>query len=293
MTSVIIPVYKEPYLNLTIDSLLEGAMGEVEIVVIFDGPQEHDPVLPDKRVKIIKMARNEGLRAAINNGVLRADGEWIMKTDAHCAFAPGWDLELKHSTKSNWLMVPRRYSLDEEKWEPDLRRPVIDYNYLSFPGDKSRSMPKYGYSFQVMSDSRKTPERIDDTMAHQGSCWFANKDYFMKHIFPLDDINYGPFAQEHEEIGLKYWLGGGAVKVNKNTWYAHLSKRQRHYDSKEFSQHSKRAKDLKKYNEWATQHWMGDNEPGMKYKFEWLVEKFWPLPGWPDNWKETWKEKES
>jgi hypothetical protein len=68
-------------------------------------------------------------------------------------------------------------------------------------------------------------------MLLQGSCWIAKKDYFMKHIYPLDDSEdtYGPWCGDHVEIGLKYWLGEGEIKVNKNIWYAHLSKTRPQY----------------------------------------------------------------
>ncbi len=31
---------------------------------------------------------------------------------------------------------------------------------------------------------------------------------------------------------------------------------------------------------------MKNEEPGMIHKIEWLVEKFWPVPTWPDDWKD-------
>jgi len=291
MISVVIPVYREPYLNKTIQSLLDNAGGDVEIIPVFDGEAPDEQLVDDPRVKPVYV-EHRGMRAAINAGILVSEGEWIMKTDAHCAFAPGWDTELATSCKPNWLMTPRRYSLDEITWAPNPKRPTIDYNYLSFPGDTTRSAEKYGYSFQCMNSASKNDKAIDDAMTHQGSCWFANREYFMEHIYPLDDVNYGTFAQEQQEIGLKYWLGGGAIKVNKNTWYAHLSKRTHHYDSKKFTMEHKHAEEMVQYNEWATQHWMNNAEPDMVHPFSWLVEKFKPQ-GWPENWEAMFKNHET
>jgi len=28
---------------------------------------------------------------------------------------------------------------------------------------------------------------------------------------------------------------------------------------------------------------MNNEEPGMTHKMEWLVEKFWPVPTWPED----------
>ena len=291
MVSAIIPVYKEPYLNKTIQSLLDNAGGEIEIIPVFDGVEPEEQLIDDPRVKPV-FVEHRGMRAAINAGIFVAEGEWIMKTDAHCAFAEGWDTQLVLGSQPDWLMVPRRYSLAEETWDRAEGRPMVDYHFLSFPGDTTRSAPEYGYSFQVMNTVDRKDKFIDDVMCFQGSCWFADKSYFMEHIFPLDDLHYGTFAQEQQEIGLKYWLGGGAVKVNKNTWYAHLSKRKKHYDVGGFSIEHKRAEDLAHYNEWATEHWMGNEEPNMVHPFSWLVEKFKPQ-GWPDNWGGMFKNRET
>jgi len=267
------------------------AEGDVEIIPVFDGEdQKQDDLIYDPRIfPVVK--KHEGMRAAINAGVEASHGTWIMKTDAHCAFAPGWDTQLVKDSKKDWLMIPRRYSLDGEKWERNEKRPVVDRHFLSFPGDRDSSSLEYGYSLQVMNTWHKAPEGVSDTMIFQGSCWFANREYFMEHIFPLDDVNYGPFTFEQEEIGLKYWLGGGAIKVNTNTWYAHLSKRKKHYDSKEFSRKNKRPQDMIKYNEWGTDHWMNNKEPNMVHPFSWLIEKFWPLSGWPENWQEEYDNR--
>lgn len=286
MVSVIIPVYKEPYLNRTIQSLLDNAEGHIEVLVVFDGEEPDNPLPDDPRVRKVYSGGRQGMRGAINLGVKLSNGEWIMKTDAHCAFAPGWDTTLTAQTQKDWLMIPRRYSLDEENWGRDLDRPMVDYQYLSYPGDETRSDPKYGYSCQPKNTVRRVDGAIGDTMIFQGSCWFADREYFMKNIYPLDTEHYGPFGKEQVEIGLRYWLGGGAIKVNTNTWYAHLSKRKEHYDNG-FSRRYKTAEEVREKNEWVTKHWMNDEEPNMVHPFSWLIEKFWDtLEGWPDDWNE-------
>ena len=57
----------------------------------------------------------------------------------------------------------------------------------------------------------------------------------------LDDRHetYGTFVDEPQEIGLKYWLGGGANKIIKKTWYAHLSKQPHHYQTGIYSREFK------------------------------------------------------
>jgi glycosyltransferase involved in cell wall biosynthesis len=275
MVSIIIPVYREPYLNKTIDSLLSAE--DIEIIPVIDNCKLEEPIREDPRVKPVYLEKNQGMRGAINEGIKRATGEYLMKIDAHCVIEPNYSRLT--GFPENWLMVPRRYPLIEETWDRDVKGRIKDYHYLTFPGTDD---PKYGYSFQVQPCKREGPD-IDDTMTFQGSCWLANRKYFMEHVGLLDDTNYGTFAQEQQEVGLKYWLGDGAVKVNKNVWYAHLFKKGKHYESAKFSVRHKKDEAHFKGNEWSTKHWM-EHE-----RFPWLIEKFNP-PGW-DNWQKKYDVK--
>jgi glycosyltransferase involved in cell wall biosynthesis len=286
--SIILPAYREPYLNRTIDSLLENAVGEIEILPVIDGYGLEEQIIVDERVKPIILEKNLGMRGSINAGLVKAQGEFIMKLDAHCAVAKGFDITLINDCKENWLMVPRRYALNEDTWEKN--SPAVDYHYLIFPEVADDS---YGYSMQVTSwEKRKDEIGIDDIMTFQGSCWFANRKYFMEHVGLLDDRleTYGTFAQDQQEIGLKYWLGGGEVKVDKNTWYAHLFKQKRHYSSGDFSRKHKKDKYHISGNEWGTKHWVNNEEPGMTKTFEWYINKFSP-PTWPEDWKQIFINK--
>ena len=288
MISIILPVYKEPYLNKTIASILRNAVGEIEIIVVLDGYRSEVPIIKSSRVRVIYQ-EHKGMRGAYNTGFANAKGKYIMKLDAHCAVAKGFDEVLKKDCKKNWIMVPRRYSLDEVNWKRREDKPFWDYHYLSFPASSDQT---YGYSMQVFASFYKNSKEIDDTMTIQGSGWIANRKYFMEHVGLLDDSldTYGTFAQDQQEICLKYWLGGGEVKINKNTWYAHLSKRGYHYKKGVFTREHKKDKYRIHGDEWGTKHWMNNEEPDMIHPFSWLVKKFWPIKGWPDNWEEIWRK---
>lgn len=281
--SIIIPAHKEPYLNKTIDSLLDNST-DVEIIPVLDGWIPEEPIRVDRRVKTITLDECHGMRGAINAGISVATGKFLSKMDAHCAVAPGFDKVLTDDCAEDWLIIPRRYSLHEATWSRNESRPVRDYHYLFFP---SLSNVGYGYTLLIQDWFRRGRGGIliDNLMTFQGSCWVANRKYFMKHIGLLDDRpeTYGSFTQDQLEVGLKYWLGGGQVKVNKKTWYAHLQKCGHHYQAGTFSHGYKKTKQVIKSNEWATKHWMNDEEPNMIHKFEWLIEKFWPVPTWPED----------
>lgn len=283
--SIIIPSRDEPYLDKTLNDLLEKAVKKIEIFVNIDGDLPETLVL-DKRITYFHKQEPIGMRAGINAGLKKATGKYIMKCDAHCLFAKGFDKVLTENMQEKWLVVPRRYSLHAEGWKRDKRMPLKDYHYLSWP----KLYSSYGHCMFPQEWRERMIERfngydIDDTMTMQGSCWFANRDYFMKRVGFLDDSpnTYSGFSGEQLEVGLKYWLGGGEMKVNKKTWYAHLFKNKKYYQGR------RRAKNYKKNLkalagwDWACKHWMRNEEPKMIHKISWLVEKFWPVPGWPED----------
>jgi glycosyltransferase involved in cell wall biosynthesis len=287
MLSIIIPTYNDPYLQKTIDSILENAVGEIEIIPILDGYTPPVPIKSDPRVKVINIPQNLGMRAGINIGLEAADGDYVMKVDAHCAFDNGFDKTIVDNCAENWLMIPRRYSLDVINWKRGGDSTISDYHYLGFP-TKSAT---YGTTISIQNWHRRTWSRlrdpkyeIDDTMMFQGSLWVANKKFFMKQVGFLDDNpkRYGPWSGDGQEIGLKYWLGGAEVKVIKKTWYAHLVKRPHQYKQGLFSREYKTSRGAARGHTWTAKHWMNNEEPGMK-PISWLIEKFWPVPGWPED----------
>ena len=282
--SVIIPSRNEIFLQKTIEDILAKATGNIEVLVVLDGYWPDPKPKNDQRVIIIHRGMAMGMRAAINGAAAIAKGKYLMKSDAHCMFAPGFDQVLADNhLADNWVQIPRRYSLDGQNWKIDKKRPYRDYHYLCYPKKgKKHDDGMHGVEWPQRTIDRSDPKYdIDDTMGMQGSCWFMTKKHFDNFLHGLNEKDFGNIAQEGEEICNKTWLGGGRVVVNKKTWYAHLHKgrqygRMYHLDDKrEVSGHN-----------WAADYWMNNHWEGRIHDIDWLVEKFWPVPTWPDNWKE-------
>lgn len=213
MLSVIIPSYKDPFLHKTIDSILENATGEIEIIAVLDGywtlPKQ------DPRVRVVHLGKNRGMRGAINAGVDVARGEFIMRTDEHCKFANNFDTILTSQCEPNWIVTARRYFLDPIKWEI-MDIPPIDYEKLVIQG---------GVKFAGQRWNSRTEERkdipIDETMAMQGSFWIMPHKWWNDVIGQLQTEGYGPLYQDSHEMVFKTWKAGGKLMINKNTWFAH------------------------------------------------------------------------
>jgi len=278
--SVIIPARNEKYLTKTVDDLHENATGDVEIIAVLDGYWPDPKLSQHTNLVLIHKPKAEGMREAINSAAAIAKGKYLLKCDAHCSFGKGFDEILQADCDDDWVVIPRRYSLDAETWtlaNERIRKPPIDYHYLAYPFRDMNDIGMHGEEWWPKI-KHKTEPLIDDEMSSQGSCWFMHKKYFDGHLHGLSSEGYGSFYQEFQEIGMKTWLGGGQVKINKKTWYSHLHKNGKGYilGSNQRTQGTLYSFDF----------WFNDRWTERVHDFEWFINKFWPVPTWPDNWKE-------
>lgn len=138
MLSIIIPSRNEQFLQKTIDDILAKAKGQIEVIVTLDGYWPDPVIKSDERVILIHRTEPQGMRAAINSGAAIANGEYLLKTDAHCMFDEGFDVKLLQDMQDNWIVVPRRWRLDAEKWDIQRdNRPPIDYMFLTYPSEEA------------------------------------------------------------------------------------------------------------------------------------------------------------
>lgn len=282
--SIIIPARNEIFLQKTIWDLLEKG-GDVEVIAVLDGYWPNPPLKDDPRLKILHRGRALGMRAAITAAAEIATGEWIMKCDAHCMFDQGFDEVLKRETDQDWLAVPRRYSLDAELWERKPKFP-IDYHYLDCPMVNETYFQFHGVPWNEMTRERFDDPRyeIDDLMSWQGSMWFMSRSLWER-VSPMREDLFGTFSQEPQELGNKVWLSGGRIVVNKHTWYAHLHK------GKQYGRmYSISGREVVAGHIASAEYWMRNSWEGQTRTIEWLVEKFMPVPTWPENWRDLLEE---
>jgi len=228
MLSIIIPSYKDPLLHKTIDSLIENAEGEIEVIPVLDGYWPTTPIKDDPRIKIVHLGKNRGMRGAINAGVLVSKGEYLMRVDEHQIFGKGFDRIILETIQDNWIVTPRRYCLDVKKWEIMKDIKPVDFALLKIgkvgrnkdfedhPGE-NEFIEKFAGIEKPGDDS----QMIQESMAMQGSCWFMKRTWWDKVIGELQIEGYGPLYQDSHEMVFKTWKAGGKLMVNKHTWHAH------------------------------------------------------------------------
>lgn len=244
--------------------MLVKATGPIEVIAVLDGYwPDYSEIIEDSRVIYLNIPESRGMRNAINSGVAVSRGEYILKCDAHVMFEKGFDEVLKADCKENWVVVPRRYALDPEKWK------VI--NNPKYPVDRMYlSTDLHGMPWVEANKD----QLIEDTPSSQGSSWFMRKTYY-EFLELLDEKSYGTFYNEFQEIGLKAWLSGGKVVVNKKTFYSHWHKpsdvgRGYSLDKGEKEKALAYLENWKKGKGWHKQI----------YSLSWFKDKFPGMPGW-------------
>jgi len=289
--SVIIPSRNEPYLSKTIDDLFDKAEEKIEIIVMLDGYWPEEPITSHDNLILVHKGKAHGMRPNINAAARIASGKYLMKIDAHCIVGEGFDKILIADCEKNCLAVPSRYPLDVEKWQRERRGPA-EYLYLTYPykPDKLYGSGLHGkkwigknrgHSEFYKKERENKHKQIDEIMTFQGSCWFMHRDYFFK-IGGMDDINYYTSGQEAQELGMKLWMSGGKCVRNKKTWYAHFHKNRRQGGRYFPLNRKKKLKGVEHSSDlWMNNKWSGTVDGR---SIQWLIKKFWPVPGWPEEW---------
>jgi len=272
-------------LQATVRDVLAKFTGDFEVLVSFDGPPFQ--ALPDDpRVRAFTFAQQRGTKPCLNALAEAARGRYLLKLDSHCMVSRGLDEVLQNGMEDEWVVTPRMYVLDERRWAWQDER-FHDYFYLPCPFTDKRL-----FRFQAGGHwKRRTAERLgtslDENMKLHGSCWFMARSHYLERLKGLRGDGAGTWSGEDIEISLKTWLGpwGGKLMVNKGGWYAHMHKgkycpRGWHASSREVNESYL----------WTSTYWMADSWEGRARDLDWLVERFWPVPTWPDDWRERWRE---
>lgn len=132
--SVIIAAYNvERYIERAARSALEQRNVDVEVIVIDDASSDNTvaivETMKDQRIKLLRMATNEGPSAARNAGLAVATGSWIAILDGDDAFAPdrlNRCLTLAYKTKADIVVD----NLEVHREADGKRYPMFDVRYI-------------------------------------------------------------------------------------------------------------------------------------------------------------------
>ena len=95
MISLVIPTYRNPeYLDICLQSAIEGRTHDSEIIVAVDGYIKESQDVLDKYkddIKVLDLVNNQGMQMALNLGVMNASNEHIMIINDDNVLCHGWD----------------------------------------------------------------------------------------------------------------------------------------------------------------------------------------------------------
>lgn len=297
--SILIPSRNEMFLNRTVTDLLANSEADTEIIVALDGAWPEESLQDHPSLSLLRFPVAIGQRAATNAAARIARGTYLMKIDAHCTVDTGFDLKLLDAIEPDMTLVPTMKNLHAFDWAcegcewrkyqgptppacPQCGGPVkrdIVWRAKPSPNSKSYCFDAEPH-FQYFGQYNKRPEGkgdLTETMSLQGSCWMLHRDKY----FELDicDESIGSWGSQGIEVACKTWLSGGRCMCLQTTWYAHLFRTQGGdfgfpYPLNGSAVDHAKATVRRMFFEGG---WRG------RYPLSWLVERFWPVPGWTDE----------
>ena len=140
--------------------------------------------------------------------------------------------------------------------------------------------------FQYFREYSKRPEvlkqveetGLSETMSLQGSCFMSTREKYWE--LELCDESLGSWGNQGVEVACATWLSGGKVMVNSSTWYAHMFRTQ----GGDFSfPYKQKGNDVSRTKKRVKNKFWNQKHSKQEYPVSWLVERFWPIPGWTDE----------
>lgn len=290
--SILIPARNEEFLGITIQNILDNIEANTEVIAVLDGYDTPVPELPKSpRVRVIKLDKSIGQRAATNLACKLSEAKYVMKADAHLAFSKGFDKVLIEDMTDDMTVMPLMRNLHAFDWvcECGVRRyqdqgekctcgknatKEIKWIAKNNPQSWSFRFDK-NLHFQYWGD-RKPEGDLVETMSIPGSCFMLTREKYLE--LDICDETYGSWGQQGVEVACKTWLSGGRMMVNKKCWYAHMFR-----TTKEFTfPWPASGSAQEKARELSKDIWFNNKWPKAIHDFKWLIDKFSPVPGWEE-----------
>jgi glycosyltransferase involved in cell wall biosynthesis len=299
--SILIPARNEEWLPETVADVLEHTSDRTEVIVVLDGAWPVRPLPQHGRVQVIYLPESIGQRAATNLAARVSTAPYICKLDAHCSVADGFDGVLIDAAKElgpgvtqipaqtnlhvfDWVCDPCSFRADQSpalrecpQCKGKLRKEVV---WKPRQNTRTRfwrftSEPKFDY-WNGYNERPESKGDICDVMTSLGACFFMARERFWQ-LGGLDEAG-GVWGSYGIEIACKSWLSGGRHVVNKKTSFSHFFRVGGHgfpYELKASQQEAARR--------YCREMWFNNRWPGQVRPLSWLLEKFWPVPGWSES----------
>jgi rubrerythrin len=322
--SVIIAGRNEEFHAQTVEDVLAHSHADTEVICVLDGGWPPNRGIQDHpRVKVVKTTTAIGQRAATNLGASMSRAKYIAKLDAHCRMDDGFDVKMMAKMQPDYTATPAMYRLHAYDWacnecgnctyqgsKPDKCAECGEDNLFKKlvwePKWKAGATVSWRLDstlhFQYWNDHKKQPEvqqqmqsGVVETMTCIGCVFMMERERFWD-LGGMDEGHSGEagWGQYGAELALKAWLSGGKMVTITDTWISHL------FRTGNFSQNGESSfpypisgADQERARLYSRDLWFNNRWDKQVRPLSWLVEKFWPVPGWDEDDLDQQKEREN
>jgi glycosyltransferase involved in cell wall biosynthesis len=294
--SVIIAARNEMFLPQTVANVLKKLRADTEVIVVLDGAWPEVPLPQNDRLNIIYHSESTGQRQACNEAVRLSRAKYIMKLDAHCTVGLGFDTVLINSAQElgrETTQIPMQFNLHAFDWVcpnghrryqgpsgvcKECGQPTVRDILMKPRWNRMTNRWRFDKDLKFNYWQSKQKTGYIKTLSCLGACWFMERERYWD-IGGMDE-EHGSWGQMGTELGCKSWLSGGRMVTNMNTWFSHMFRTQGGDFSFPYEMH---GRDQHKAQKHSRDIWLNNKWPKAKYSLKWLLQKFWPIPGWTDE----------
>ena len=315
--AILIPARNEEFLKITVENLLKNIKGNTQIIIGLDGEWSIPSIKDNSSITIFYTPTSIGQRKITKQCARLSNAKYIAKCDAHCTFENGFDIKMLEAFKKsgdNVVMTPVMKNLWMFDWK------CFDCGYKKYQGPKPEKCPNCGginIKKKIVAIAKKSPQSVSfcfdsephfkyfkeyskrleykkdleetgltKSMSLQGSFWMMTKEKYFD--LDIDDETFGSWGSQGLIVSCKFWLSGGQVLINHDTFYSHMFRTQKDFgfpypqSGRQVQDAKKAARDLFFNNKWEKQ----------VHPLSWVLDKFKPINGWTEKEIEEQKERE-
>jgi glycosyltransferase involved in cell wall biosynthesis len=318
LLSVIIPGRNEEFMRHTVDDVLAHSDESTEVICVADGYWPNPPLVQHPRLQVIHFGEAVGQRAATNYGAHLSRAKYVMKLDAHCSTDEGFDRKLLAKMQPDMTMIAAMRRLHAFDWvcecgvreyqghKPEkckecggteftmaiVWQPRVQYpDTTSWLFDATIHFQYWNAYKHTEAYKREAPSGIVSTMSCIG-CQFLMERKRFKWLGGFDE-RHGSWGNYGAELACKSWLSGGRMVTNLDTSIAHLFRTGNFARSGQSSwPYPITQTQIDAARNYSRDIWFNNKWEKQKYPLSWLLEKFWPIPGWTDDDLKRQKDRE-
>ena len=217
--SIIIAAFNDNIeLKATVESIRATAGVAPEIVVVDDASMLPVNFIPN--INVIRNHRRCGVGPSRHIGVLAATGKFILITDAHMRFTPGWYEALlpRLEGRANVVVCGTCLGLDSRNMNVAAPNAVYYGATINVLGPDRHGISHRPQIFEAVWNRHPDPEDDAEIAAVMGASYAMHRDWFLK-IAPLHHLR--SWGEDEIMISVKTWLAGGCVRIHKGVRIGH------------------------------------------------------------------------